>query len=80
MTVRWVGHRPVAVSEASSPTGRLHVGTVGEDGDALAFADPDDAVVAGCGQIVGAAAGSVSRSTLSSLGARLASRLITAAA
>lgn len=30
-------------------------GAVGEDGDALAFADPDDPVGTGCGEVIGAA-------------------------
>ena len=41
----WCGH----------PWAGADVGAVGEDGHALAFADPDDAVGAGCGQVVGTA-------------------------
>ena len=37
------------------PGAGADVGAVGEDRDALAFADPDDAVGAGRGQVVGAA-------------------------
>lgn len=54
MTVCWVGVR-------SRPGGRLgtwvgsHTGTVGEDWDALVFADPEDPVGTGAGEVVGAA-------------------------
>lgn len=34
---------------------RAGEGAVGQDGDSPAFADPDDLMGAGCGQIVGAA-------------------------
>ncbi|GLX48796.1 hypothetical protein Shyhy01_17460 [Streptomyces hygroscopicus subsp. hygroscopicus] len=56
LIVRWVGLR----LWRESPDRRGHpgtgpdVGAVGENGNALAFVDPDDSVGAGCGQVVGA--------------------------
>ena len=54
-----LGRGEVPAGEPSDRCGHpwagADVGAVGEDGDALAFADPDDAVGAGRGQVVGAA-------------------------
>lgn len=56
---RLLGHGEIPVREPSDRCGHPgagpDIGAVGEDGDALAFADPDDAVGAGGGQVVGAA-------------------------
>ncbi len=56
---RLLGRGEVPVREASDGRGHpgagADVGAVGEDGDALAFANPDDAVGAGRGHVMGAA-------------------------
>lgn len=54
-----LGRREVTAWRASEgcrhPGAGSHVGAVGEDGTALAFADPDDPVGAGRGEVVCAA-------------------------
>ncbi|GGU94298.1 hypothetical protein GCM10010275_34700 [Streptomyces litmocidini] len=44
-----------AAESGGGPGAGALVGAVGEDRDALTLAGPDDAVGAGCGQVVGAA-------------------------
>lgn len=58
LTVCWVGCEVTArrASEGCrDPWAGSHIGTVGEVGDALALADPDDPVGAGRGEVVRAA-------------------------
>lgn len=46
LAARW------ASKGCSHPRASSHISPVGEDGDALAFADPDDPVGAGRGEVV----------------------------